>query len=138
MALTNATKAAVLDALYGGATLDVPNKLYIGLSTTQPNPDGTNFTEPVGNAYERVELSNDATTWNDATVNNPSVKTNKIPILFNEATGPWGTITHWGIFDAAEGGNLLDWAPVLNPTSVGEGQQAQFRAGDLQTRLQDA
>ena len=138
MALTNAQKAAILDALYGGKALNVPDKLYIGLSTTQPNSDGSNFTEPTGNAYARVEVDNDSTTWEDATVDNPSVKKNKIPILFDEATGAWGTITHWGIFDAPEGGNLLDWAPVINPTSVGEGQQAQFRAGDLQTRLQDA
>lgn len=138
MALTNAQKAMVLDALYGGAALNVPDKLYIGLSTTQPSSDGSNFTEPTGNAYARVEVDNDSSAWDDATVDNPSVKKNKIPILFNEATGPWGTITHWGIFDAPEGGNLLDWAPVLNPTSVGEGQQAQFRSGDLQTWLQDA
>lgn len=138
MALTNVQKAAVLNALYGRVPLNVPEKLYIGLSTTQPNSDGTNFTEPVGNGYARVEVTNDNTTWENATVDNPSIKRNRIAILFNEATGPWGTITHWGIFDAPEGGNLLDWAPVVNPTSVGEGQQAQFRPGDLQTRLQDA
>lgn len=138
MALTNFVKAMILDALYGGGELVVPERLYIALSTTEPNPDGTNFTEPVGNAYERVEVTNDSTTWECATVDNPSVKTNKIPILFPEATGGWGVITHWGIFDAPEGGNLLDWAPVFNPTSIGEGQQAQFRAGDLQTRLEDA
>jgi len=90
MALTNSVKAGVLDMLYGGKAFTVPDKVYVALSTTQPNPDGTNFTEPVGNAYERVELANDSTTWEDATVDNPSVKTNKIPILFPEATGPWG------------------------------------------------
>lgn len=137
MALTDAVKAAVLDALYGRKTLDVPATLYVGLSTTPPNPDGSNFTEPSGNGYARVEVPNDTTWWYDATVGNPAVKANAVPILFPEATGPWGEVSHWGIFDAETGGELIDWAPLTMPMIVDVGQQPQFREGDLQTRLQN-
>lgn len=137
MAFSNALKAAILDYLYGRTALQVPDTLYVGLSTTAPNPDGTNFTEPSGNGYERVAVPNTTTWWYDATEANPSVKANALPILFNEATGPWGTVTHWGIFDAETDGNLLDWAPLTTPVSIDAGQQPQFREGDLQTRLQN-
>ena len=67
MPLTNAIKAAVLDALYGKATLTVPDTLHVGLSTTAPNPDGTGFTEPSGGGYARVAVPNNSTYWYDAT-----------------------------------------------------------------------
>lgn len=137
MAFTNSVKAMVLDALYGKKPLTMPDVLYIGLSTTPPNPDGTNFSEPSGNGYARVAVPNDTTWWYDATVANPAIKSNAIPILFNEATGPWGQVTHWGVFDAETGGNLLDWAPLTTPVTIDAGQQPQFREGDLQTRLQN-
>lgn len=138
MPLTNAIKAAVLDALYGKATLTVPDTLHVGLSTTAPNPDGTNFTEPVGGGYARVAVPNNSTYWYDATEDNPSIKANALPILFPEATAGWGTVTHWGIWNSAEGGALIDWAPLTTSFNVVSGQQPQFREGDLQTRLQNA
>jgi hypothetical protein len=138
MPLTNAIKAAVLDALYGKQTLTVPDTLYVGLSTTPPNPDGTGFTEPSGGGYARVAVQNDGTHWYAATQDNPSIKANALPILFPEATADWGTVTHWGIFDAAEGGAVIDWAPLTTSFNVVSGQQPQFREGDLQTRLQNA
>lgn len=138
MPLTNAMKAAVLDALYGKQTLAMPDTLYIGLSTTAPNPDGTGFTEPSGGGYARVAFPNDLTRWYPATQDNPSIKANALPILFPEATAGWGTVTHWGIFDAETGGALLDWAQLTTSFDVVAGQQPQFREGDLQTRLQNA
>jgi len=135
--LTNAIKAAVLDALYGKQALTVPDTLYIGLSTTAPNPDGTNFTEPTGGGYARVAFPNNLTHWYAATEDNPSVKANALPVLFPEATDDWGTVTHWGIFNAAQSGTLLDWAPLTTSFDVTVGQQPQFREGDLQTRLQN-
>ena len=138
MPLTNAIKAAVLDALYGKQTLTVPSTLYIGLSTTAPNPDGTNFTEPSGGGYARVKWSNDLTHWYAATVDNPSIKVNALPVLFPEATTGWGIITHWGIFNAESSGALLDWGQLTTSFDVVAGQQPQFREGDLQTRIQNA
>ena len=39
----------------------IPNKYYIGLSSTLPLPNGTNVTEPSSDAgYERVEIDNDS------------------------------------------------------------------------------
>ncbi|NLU42217.1 MAG: hypothetical protein GXX08_08435 [Firmicutes bacterium] len=137
MPLSNAMKAAVLNALYGKAQLEVPNTLYIGLSVTTPNPDGSNFIEPDGNGYARVAVPNTSEYWAIATAANPTVTANAKQIEFPEATGDWGTVTHWGIFDAESEGILLDWAELDTALEIGVGQAPRFRVGDLQTHLQN-
>ena len=80
-----------------------PTTYYLGVSTTAPNEDGTGFTEPVGNGYARIPLTRttDFTRTANGTVKN--VNDENFPI----STGDWGNCTHWGIFDASTGGNLL-------------------------------
>lgn len=58
MPKTNYANAKVQSALYGGASLGVPATWYLAWSTTTPNQDGSNFTEPSGNGYARVAITN--------------------------------------------------------------------------------
>jgi hypothetical protein len=134
--MTNAQKAKLLDHYYGGPDLARPATLYIGLSTTTPTDTGANFTEPVGNDYARVAVVNNDTTWVTATVANPSVKKNGAPIEFPEATGNWGTITHWGIFEAATGGTCVEWAACQIAKAINTGDIARFKSGDLIIELE--
>ncbi len=81
----------------------IPAKYYLGLSTTAPDLDGQNVTEPATDAgYARVELT---------TLSAPTdgLVTNQQAVNFEESTNNWGTVTHFVIFDAAEAntGNLL-------------------------------
>lgn len=79
----------------------LPDAYYIGLSSTAPNADGGNVTEPSANAsYARVKLE---------TLGEPTdgVITNTAAIFFQESTEDWGTMTHVVIFDGPTGGNLL-------------------------------
>lgn len=79
----------------------LPSKLYLGLSGTQPQLDGTGVTEPPNSAgYSRVELTNMSAPQN-------GVVTNQQSINFAESTADWGTITHFTVYDAKTGGNLL-------------------------------
>ena len=138
MPMTNAQKAKLLDHYYGGPDLTRPATLYIGLSTTTPTDAGANFTEPVGNGYARIAVTNDSTKWNSATSANPSVKTNKVQLEFPEATGNWGTITHWGIFEVSTGGTCVDWAALELAKAISTGDVARFKAADLKIQLQNA
>lgn len=90
----------------------LPGAFYIGLSSTAPNIDGTNVGEPNSSAgYARVELTS---------LGEPvdGVVTNELAINFNESTASWGTITHFVIFDAETGGNLLMYGALSTPRSV--------------------
>ena len=92
----------------------IPAKYYLGLSTTAPDLDGQNVTEPATDAgYARVELT---------TLSAPTdgLVTNQQAVNFEEATNNWGTVTHFVIFDAAEAntGNLLMYGALTTPRTV--------------------
>ena len=92
----------------------IPAKYYLGLSTTAPDLDGQNVTEPAtGAGYARVELT---------TLSAPTdgLVTNQQAVNFEESTNNWGTVTHFVIFDAAEAntGNLLMYGALTTPRTV--------------------
>lgn len=92
----------------------IPAKYYLGLSTTAPDLDGQNVTEPATDAgYARVELT---------TLSSPTdgLVTNQQAVNFEESTNNWGTVTHFVIFDAAEAntGNLLMYGELTTPRTV--------------------
>lgn len=116
---------------------------YIGLSTTTPNGDGSNFTEPVipadavdddgnkitVNEYQRVSLSGVMGSAANAIIKNNAI------IFFNEAEHyGWGTITHFGIFTARTGGTPIFWGEVPE-TTIPKNYIPIFRAGKLQIGL---
>lgn len=84
----------MMNDVYGSAS----NTFYIGLSSTAPNDNGGNVTEPVGNGYARAQI----TSFSQA--NNGAVR-NATNITFPISTGTWfpadGLATHWVIFDGA-------------------------------------
>jgi len=112
--LVDSKENQVLDELLGNATL-MPNPVYIGLMTSAPNDDGTGVVEPAGGAYARVSVANTVPEWPAAS---GGQKSNANTITFPTATGAWGTITHFGIFDAAGGGNLLAFGALNTPRTV--------------------
>lgn len=88
-------KQLIYESLYRNTPLDMGPTLQIGLSTTQPYYDGTNFTEPVGLGYARLEV--DSTAWQipDEYGNG----SNAIAFTFPAATGTWGEIGWAGVFE---------------------------------------
>lgn len=149
---TNYAAQAALNAIFGklsnwGALASAPT-LHVGLSTTTPLADGTNFTEPStgspSNGYARVATA--AGVWNPATLADPSVLDNASEIAFPEALSSWGTMTYFGLFDALSGGNLLAFDLLRDPNDLGDppaalsrlvdsGVTLRFAAGNLSFRL---
>jgi hypothetical protein len=123
----------ILPLLCGKASsLTSVSSIYVGLSTSAPSADGTNVTEPVGNGYARVLLGNTSQelTQKMGTVANGHVENDEI-IYFPEATGSWGTITHFCIFDSASGGNLLAFGALNSPITPTANTIPIIRIGEL-------
>ena len=112
----------------GGTYPDVT--IYVGLSTAAPSDDGSGLAEPVGNAYARVQTA--AADWNAAT---DGALDNANDITFPEATGSWGTLTHFVLFDAATGGNMLAHGALTASKAISSGDVAKFAAGNLDVSL---
>jgi hypothetical protein len=119
----------ILDHVFGKGSYTPPT-IYVALSTADPTDDGSGLSEPSGNAYARKQTS--AGDWNAAS---GGALDNANEIAFNEATGSWGTITHFALMDAASGGNMLAHGPLSQSKTVGTGDTAKFAAGDLDVSL---
>jgi hypothetical protein len=128
-------RQAVLDLLFGATALTAPADYYIGLSTTTPTDTGTNFTEPSGNAYARVQKTNNATNWPAASAADPTVKSNGTAVTFATASGSWGTVTHAGWFTTLSTATLVEWAALSASQAIGTGATASFAIGQLQSQL---
>ena len=115
----------ILDYVFDKASLTTPT-IYLGLSTADPADDGSSLAEPSGSAYVRVQTS--ASDWNTASGGSLD---NANEIVFPMATSPWGTMTHFVLFDAATGGNMLAYGTLSPSKSIGSGDIAKFSAGDL-------
>lgn len=105
----------IMDDLFGLVTYAPPSSYYLAVSKTAINVDGSGITEPSVGSYARVEMENDKTTFSNAS--NGSV-TNDVQFKFPEATLDWGVVTHFAIFDAATGGNMLLYGELVAPRTI--------------------
>ncbi|MBN1805312.1 MAG: hypothetical protein JW837_08685 [Sedimentisphaerales bacterium] len=119
----------ILDHLFGKGSY-TPATIYVGLSTADPTDDAAGLAEPSGNGYARVATT--PADWNTAS---GGMIDNAGDITFPQASGNWGTLTHFALFDAASGGNMLAHGSLNVSKSIGSGDTAKFPAGDLGVSL---
>ena len=123
----------ILDHIFGKGSYTPPT-IYVALSTADPTDDGSGLSEPSGNGYARVQTA--ANDWNAAIASGANHRIdNANNIVFPEATGNWGTISHFALFDAASAGNMLAHGQLSQPKQVTTGDTAKFAAGDLDVDL---
>ena len=123
------TEDKVLDHLVGKTSFTMPTA-YIGLSTADPLDDASGNAEPSGNNYSRVTTDGD-----DWDASSGGATANAAALTFPEASGSWGTITHFAIWDAATVGNMLAHGDLTASKAIGIGDTASFAIGDLDITL---
>lgn len=121
--ISNALEIKLLDHVLKNDAFAVPTNIYIALSTADPLDTGAGIAEP-SDGYARVVCN----TW-DAAGSRATANTNEV--AFAEASGAWGTITHFAIFDAITGGNFLAHGELAASKVIGSGDNASFAVGDL-------
>lgn len=120
----------VLDGMFADPVYTAPSTHWIGLSSTTPNADGTNFTEPSGGNYGRVAVT--AGTFSAAS---SRTKVNSSVITFPQASSDWAggsPMSHWGLFDVSSGGTPRFVDALTTSETVLAGQTPQFGSGVLQ------
>lgn len=126
---------ALLDAIFTDPAYAPPSTRYVALSTTTPTEAAGNFTEPSGNAYARVATV--AGDWGAASGTAPATKSNTAVITFTTASGSWGTVTHFGLYDALSTGTVKWWGALGTSKTVGNGDTASFAAAALVFQMGD-
>lgn len=136
MAFTTYGSNNILNGLIGKGSGPLSN-CYIALSTTRPNDDGSNFTEPAastGYARSLIGQSGSTATQVMSPPANGSTQNSSI-IFFPEATSAWGTITYFGLYNAATGGQLVLYGALTNPISIAANYVPLFRVGNFSLTL---
>ena len=130
--LTDSMERKLLDHIIGKAEYARPGSLWMGLSTTaftdSDSASAAYAKEPSGNAYARVKV--DDKVYYDHT--NEDLR-NTSSIDWAEATGAWGDIEYWGIFDGqSSSDDLVMHGSFSAATTVSSGDQFRISTGDFE------
>ena len=121
-AFTDYLENKLLDHVLRNTAYTSPTTVYVALFTAAPGEAGGG-TEVSGGGYARQ-----AVTFGAPSAGSTS---NSADITFPTATANWGTITHFAIFDASTGGNMLYYGQLTSSVTVNSGQQLTIPAGNL-------
>ena len=111
-----------------GSAYTAPATVWVALATAGSNLSLTEVT--TNTAYARQPLVGFITTPAWTVINTAQID-------FPEATTPWGTVTHIGVYDSATigAGNLLFWGEVTAAQAVPAGDSARVSVSSLTCRL---
>lgn len=124
---SNSLEKQLQDKWLGGTDFTPAATIYVGLSSTTINDDGSGITEPSGGSYARVAVTNNPSNWPNAS-GATALKQNANNIVFPAATADWGTVTHFFFADAASAGTMLAWGALTASKTIQTGDTASFAA----------
>jgi len=125
-AISNYLENALINVTLRATSYTAPTTVYVALFLTDPTDAGSG-TECSGAAYARQS----------ATFGAPSngVSTTTADIQFPQAGGSWGTLTHFGIYDALTTGNLLYHGALTTSKTIDTGDVFKIASGSLTVTL---
>ena len=126
-ALSSYLEDQIADHILSKTTFTAGATLYFALFTSAPTEDGGG-TECNGGSYARVAVTNNATNF---PASSGGVKTNGTAVTFPTASGNWGTVVAFGVFDASTAGNLYFFGPLSTSRAITSGDTARFAIGDF-------
>ena len=121
-AMSDYLENEILDHILATGAYTMPSAIYIGLSTGSFGDDASG-TELNGNGCTRKVMAFDAAVAGTAD--------NSGAVEFSAATSSWGTVSHFGLFDASSGGNLLIHGAFTAAKLIDTGDILKIAAGDL-------
>jgi hypothetical protein len=116
---------AVLDHFLGTASTSAPATVYLALFTTDPTDAGSGTeVSTSGTNYSRQSIAFSAAS--------SGTTSNSADVEFSQATGSgFGTVTHFGIFDASSAGNLLFHGALTDSKTIAAGDVFKVASGNL-------
>ncbi len=128
--LSNGFETRIFDYLFRpGQSVTRPTAIHLALFTAVSDAEAGTGTEVTGGSYARVNI----TTSFGAPSSPGGSGSNTSAITFAAPTANWGTVTHYGIFDASTAGNAVTALKALTASRIiNNGDSApSFAIGDL-------
>ena len=143
-AMTDYLENKIIDWFFRGQAFSPPGTAYVGLLTAAPS-DNTNGTEVTGGSYARVGIAAALANWagtqsagsTTASSGSSGTTSNNSAISFATPTANWGTITHFGVYDALTSGNLLFWGALSSAKAGFTGEAVAVQIRQLQVQIDD-
>ncbi len=141
--MTDYLENKIVDWLLRGASFTAPATVYISLHTASCS-DSSTGTEVTGGSYARVSVTSNTTNWagtqsagsTTTSSGTGGTTSNNGAITFPAPTANWGTVTHFGVFDASTSGNQLFCAALTVSKTVNNGDAApSFAAAALTIQI---
>ena len=137
-AMSDYLENKLIDQLFRAQSAPSTATLYVGLLTAAPSDSGGG-TEVSGGSYSRVAVASSLANWagtqaagsTAASSGTGGQTSNNGAITFPTPTAGWGTVTHFGIYDASSGGNLLFWGALTIAKTVNQADTVTFPAASL-------
>ena len=134
MSASDYTEVNVLNSTLRGVAYPIPTVTYVGLNESDPNEsNGTASEVQTTNwpSYARVDAALGgaiASGWSAPAENTPLKQTKNAKILAFVANdgSTTRTATHWSVWDAATGGNMLACGPLGTPVGIAVTQNFVF------------
>ena len=125
-AFSNYLENALINGTLRATSYTAPTTVYVGLFTSDPTDAGSG-TEVSGNAYARQS----------ATFAAPSsgASSTSADVQFPQATGTWGTVGWFSIFDALTTGNLMYHGALTASKTIETGDVFKIASGNLTVTL---
>lgn len=127
-AFSDFLEAALINATLRGGTY-TGGGVYVALFTSDPTDAGTGA-ELIDSGYVR-QRAHASVTSDGFTVPSNGASSNTRNLIFPAIVDAQKTVTHWGIFDAQNSGNLLYHAAMLNPKTLDPTDVLSFPIGSL-------
>jgi hypothetical protein len=112
----------VLDHFLGTSATSAPSNVYLALHTADPTDAGSGA-EVSGNGYARQAITFAAASGGSAASSSAEE--------FTASGGNFGTITHFGIWDASTSGNLLYHGALTASKTIADGDTLRFASGNI-------
>lgn len=137
-AMSDYLENKLVDQLFRGQSAPTTTTLYVGLLTAAPSDSGGG-TEVSGGSYARVSVTSSLANWagtqtagsTTASSGTGGQTSNNAAITFPTPAATWGTVTHFGIYDAASAGNLLFWGALTIAKTINQADTVTFPAASL-------
>jgi hypothetical protein len=137
-AMSNFLENRLIDQIFRAQAAPTTSTLHVALYTAAPSDSGGG-TEVSGNNYSRASVTSSLANWagtqstgsTTASTGTGGATSNNNAITFATPSASWGTVTHFGIFDAASSGNLLFHGALTIAKTINSGDTVSFPAGSL-------
>ena len=126
MSASNYLELKLLDHVLGSTSYSQPSAIYVALSTGSFNDDASG-TELSGSGYSRKAIT-------FGTASSGSISNNSA-VEFDTATGSWGSVGFFGLYDASSGGNLLYHGAFSSAKTIATGDILKIASGSLTVSL---